>query len=134
MRRPKFTVRWLMALVAAFSLILAGEMMRRRWAPGSRSRVEKSWYHKAKASAARGGIYIDGFNAPPRPRPVTFKHDQSSAWYHDQMQKKWEKGARYPWLSVEPDAMTDPDAHRRGSGWAACHCSWCTEWFNAGGR
>jgi hypothetical protein len=125
--RPRFTVRWMMALVAVLSLILAGEVKRKQWASWSGHCQEKARYHQAKAAGARGTC-IDAFDTPPE-----LAIDEVSARYHDQMAEKWEEAARRPWSRVQADSQTSEWAERSGLGWVACNCNWCNEWVKAGG-
>jgi hypothetical protein len=125
--RPRFTVGWMMALVVVISLILGGEVKRRRWASWSAHCREKARFHQAKAAGARG-ICIDAFNTPPG-----LANDEPSAQYHDRMAQKWDDAARRPWSSVQADLQTGQSARRSGLGWVACSCNWCKEWVMAGG-
>jgi hypothetical protein len=125
--RRRFTVLWMMALVAVISLILGGEVKRRHWALWSGHCREKARFHRAKAAGARG-ICIDAFNTPPG-----LATDEVSARYHDRMEQKWEDAARRPWSSVQADTQTSESARRSGLGWVACSCNWCKEWVKAGG-
>jgi hypothetical protein len=125
--RRRFTVLWMMALVAVISLILGGEVKRRHWALWSGHCREKARFHRAKAAGARG-ICIDACNTPPG-----LATDEVSARYHDRMEQKWEDAARRPWSSVQADTQTSESARRSGLGWVACSCNWCKEWVKAGG-
>jgi hypothetical protein len=82
MKRPRFTVRRLMVAVAVAGLLIAG------WIEGERRRVrflaiadDHSW----GADSAIGVI-----------------SREKMAW-HETMEGKYERAARYPWLPVPPD-------------------------------
>lgn len=96
MRMPRFRIRMMMVLIAIAALLLTG-LARRSMFQGIAE------YHRVHAGVEASASEIvsivmlehaDGaieFDSWPRHR------------WHKDLQKKYERAARYPWLPVEPD-------------------------------
>ena len=93
MRRPRarFTVRWMMVAVAivAMGAATSGLFARRE------EYQRRALTHELLAYFLRRGCS----NIAPQP---------SRASYHEELQLKYERAARFPWLAVEPDPP-EPD-------------------------
>jgi hypothetical protein len=101
-----------MIAVAVVALLLGGEMMRRR---RQRYREQADFHAFAEAFCARdvrmaratppappGGTAASLLNLDGADRTAV-EQAASAAAYHAAMKRKYERAARYPWLSVEPD-------------------------------
>lgn len=95
----RFTIRRLMVVVAAAGLIMAAVVMARR------SR-EMSIRAEQQAVAEQLSLsYADdarGRNGDPQRVAL----GEQRAAYHKALRMKYERAARFPWLSVEPDSPT----------------------------
>ena len=81
---PRFTVRRLMVAVAIVALLSGMERLRQRSVAFS----SMANYHVIKNSCWAGKYAKDY---------------EKGAAYHSLMWQKYDRAARYPWLSVEPD-------------------------------
>lgn len=83
---PRFTIRWLMVLVAIVGVLQWALEMRRRSAE-FREREHRAWGTLMNQSG-------DNVHSP-----LTYpRYQYQSALFH-----KYHRAARYPWLSVTPD-------------------------------
>jgi hypothetical protein len=97
--RPRFGVRWLLALVAGVAVLIGAsrEALRLyRISTYSRGMAnyhginEQSWAKEVRLSTARG-----------EPEDL-LEIQRSRAAFHHTSRLKYERWTRYPWLSVEP--------------------------------
>jgi hypothetical protein len=95
--RARFTIRRMMVVVAVIALLLGAAAILRRQA----HLQQLADYHAETARQLRSshgsiirpdGAYVHVPLTPPR-----------LADYHEDLARKYERAARYPWLPVEPD-------------------------------
>jgi hypothetical protein len=92
----RFSIRTLMALVAIAGLIMAGVMLVKRsseFRASAEEQADAEMMSIAYADEARG----------ERGDPQRVARGEQMAAYHRKLRAKYERAARYPWLSVEPD-------------------------------
>ena len=86
--RMRFTVRRMMAVVALVALGFASPSLKRQWSDWGREyEAEAVRYRWFAWDRRQGGSDLD----------------RRKAAYYDRMAEKYERAARYPWLSVPPD-------------------------------
>ncbi len=97
MRRPPFTVRWLMAAVAFAAGVLGGARWHRRAMARRPDYQSRAWVHELKEDIYRGEFEgcIHGGRIPGP--------DARKAAYHAAMRRKYEDAAAWPWFPVASD-------------------------------
>jgi hypothetical protein len=95
--RVRFTVRRMMAAVAIVAVLLGWIQMRKRWEELRELYEGRCVIHAAHEYLERDGG-VDVFSGIGVVKP-----NAERATYHARMRGKYERAARYPWLTVEPD-------------------------------
>jgi hypothetical protein len=110
MRRPRFTTRTAIVIVALASLAAWGVAMQRRsdaYTARAREHELRRWSYSInvsvwsaeKAQHPGSRDYYEALLAPL----------QRGAEYEDRLVRKYRRAARYPWLPVAPDPPAPPD-------------------------
>src|SRR5262245_11372892 len=92
----RVSIRMLMALVAIAALIMAGAVLLKR-SSEFRSLAEE------QADSEMGSLEYADDARGERGDPQRVARGEQMAAYHRELKIKYERAARYPWLSVEPD-------------------------------
>jgi hypothetical protein len=106
MKPPRFSLRWLMVAVAVAALLLGGVVLwRKRILHLERANVEAASEMQSRALIKVYGSAVTTSAAPSvaegyRHWVEVFREE---ADYHGMLRRKYERAARYPWLSVAPD-------------------------------
>jgi hypothetical protein len=114
MPRFRFSIRWMMVVVAIVAIMIHLEAMRRR----ANHFHERSNWHYLLAIRPSFCSYLSK-DLPPRIPPKSFDESmmkmreismiyqtekfQSHTRWHLILAKKYERAASYPWLSAEPE-------------------------------
>lgn len=101
---PQMTTRRWMIAVAIVSLLLAGEVTRRRWATLSAEYTWRFTLHSLTADIARN-VAAEYASRKPRNEgsEETIAAALRSAQHYDRLARQYERAARRPWLPVPPD-------------------------------
>jgi hypothetical protein len=99
---PRITVRWLMIAIAVVATLIGSVQLIRR-------RGQCLLHATFHASQERN--FQKDIDSPPSGRasmsPATReeheRHDRARVPYHRELRWKYERAARYPWLTIEPD-------------------------------
>jgi hypothetical protein len=94
--RRRISIRMLMALVAIAALIMAGGVLVKR-SSEFRALAEE------QADSEMASLEYAGDARGERGDPQRVARGEQMAAYHRELRIKYERAARYPWLSVEPD-------------------------------
>lgn len=104
MRLPRISIRSIMIIVAAVGIALWGMLIRQRSrlysAQASRHRFieEISLYNYNFLKSQLTKDVSDNYNLNKK-----IQEERSYAVYEGDLRRKYQRGARYPWLIVEPD-------------------------------
>jgi hypothetical protein len=122
--RVRFTVRWMMLAVAVAAVVIGGTVIARRqrvyrvraaFHAQQEQVAAKRWRHWSQAEVRLSRP--PGDRNPPRsdqePQIVVEMVDYSRnrAAYHARLRVKYERLARYPWLTIAPDPPS-PDGSK----------------------
>jgi hypothetical protein len=114
--RPRFTIRWLMVVVAVVATLLTAEKMRRNWRERSLmaaaySAEAKSW--SDDASKVESMMVMPRSRSDPASRQRLADLERVARNYRDHERSNRELASRYaraaarPWLPIEPD-LSEP--------------------------
>src|SRR5262245_45854577 len=114
--RPRFTIRWLMVVVAVAATLLTAEKMRRTW----QERSQKAAAYLAEAKSwSDGASKVEGMMVLPRSRsdPASRQRladlEEVASNYRDhersnrELASKYAQAAARPWFPIEPD-LSEP--------------------------
>jgi hypothetical protein len=104
--RVRFTVRRLMAAVAAVAVGLASYEAGRRWSSHRRRCLTAVAGHQWAAEMFRARLRNNASAFYPTAADLRWANRRAE--YHERMERKWAQAATRPWESVAPDPP-EPD-------------------------
>ncbi len=114
MPRPRFTIRWMMVLVAVAALALSVAATRRRMANLSLAYLDRAREYAIKAelaslNAVESEYYAQHGRTPdPKYARSCISYRRLSEFHHT-MKRKYQRAASRPWLPIAPDPAPPPE-------------------------